>query len=196
MPTPPARCTSGTRAARSSATSCRASSPLGHDVSREYYFNDFGAQVLNLGLSVLARRDGTALPKDGYRGGYVDELAAELPAEVAAAAAERPDEAARIVGDWATERVRGGIEASMERLGVHFDVWKQSALHEEAGSNGPLPGCETAGTSTRPTAPPGFGRPPSATTRIGSSFARMASPRTSHPTSATSPRSSTAASTS
>ena len=105
---------------------------VGHDVSREYYFNDFGAQVLNLGLSVLARRDGTALPKDGYRGGYVDELAAELPAEVAAAAAERPDEAARIVGDWATERVRGGIEASMERLGVHFDVWKQeSALHGE-----------------------------------------------------------------
>jgi arginyl-tRNA synthetase len=105
---------------------------VGHDVSREYYFNDFGAQVLNLGLSVLARRDGTALPEDGYRGSYVDELAAELPAEVATAAANDQDDAARIVGDWATERVRAGIEASMERLGVHFDTWMQeSTLHGE-----------------------------------------------------------------
>ena len=103
---------------------------VGHAVSREYYFNDFGAQVLNLGLSVLARREGTAIPEDGYRGAYVDELVADMPAEVAAAAAERPDEAARIVGGWATERVRADIEASMERLGVHFDVWKQeSTLH-------------------------------------------------------------------
>ena len=104
---------------------------VGHEVSREYYFNDFGAQVLNLGLSVVARRDGTELPEDGYRGAYVEELAAELPADVAQDAAAQPDEAARIVGAWATERVRTGIEASLERLGVHFDVWKEeSALHD------------------------------------------------------------------
>ncbi len=104
---------------------------VGHEVSREYYFNDFGAQVLNLGLSVVARRDGTDLPEDGYRGAYVEELAAELPVDVAQDAAARPDEAARIVGAWATERVRTGIEASLERLGVHFDVWKEeSALHD------------------------------------------------------------------
>src|SRR6476469_495935 len=30
---------------------------VGHEVTREYYFNDAGAQVRNLGLSVLARRD-------------------------------------------------------------------------------------------------------------------------------------------
>jgi arginyl-tRNA synthetase len=104
---------------------------VGHEVSREYYFNDFGAQVLNLGLSVVARRDGTELPEDGYRGAYVEELAAELPADVAQDTAARPDEAARIVGAWATERVRTGIEASLERLGVRFDVWKEeSALHD------------------------------------------------------------------
>ncbi len=104
---------------------------VGHEVAREYYFNDFGAQVLNLGLSVLARRDGTEIPEDGYRGAYVEELAAELPADVAAEAAARADDAARIVGAWATERVRTGIEASLERLGVHFDVWKEeSSLHD------------------------------------------------------------------
>jgi arginyl-tRNA synthetase len=104
---------------------------VGHEVAREYYFNDFGTQVLNLGLSVLARRNGTEVPTDGYRGAYVEELAAGLPDDVAAAAAAEPDEAARIVGAWATERVRAGIEASLERLGVHFDVWKEeSSLHD------------------------------------------------------------------
>jgi arginyl-tRNA synthetase len=104
----------------------------GHDVSREYYFNDFGAQVVNLGLSVLARRRGTDLPEDGYRGAYVDDLAAEVPAEVLAAADAAPDEAGMIVGTWASEQVRAGIESSLARLGVRFDVWKdEGSLHSE-----------------------------------------------------------------
>ena len=109
----------------------RVLSAVGHTVEREYYFNDFGAQVINLGLSVIARRRGTALPEDGYHGAYVEELAAQLPDDLLAQADERPDEAGRIVGVWATERVRAGIEASLERLGVHFDVWKEeSSLHD------------------------------------------------------------------
>ena len=109
----------------------RVLSAVGHEITREYYFNDFGSQVLNLGSSVLARRNGTELPEDGYRGAYVEELAAGLPGDVAKRADDEPDEAARIVGGWATEQVRAGIEASLERLGVHFDVWKEeSTLHD------------------------------------------------------------------
>ncbi|MEO7295670.1 MAG: arginine--tRNA ligase, partial [Candidatus Limnocylindria bacterium] len=108
----------------------RVLSAVGHDVAREYYFNDFGAQVTNLGLSVLARRNGTELPEDGYRGAYVEELAAQLPSDFAAHAVEEPDEAGKLIGAWATERVRAGIEASLARLGVEFDVWKEeSSLH-------------------------------------------------------------------
>ena len=104
----------------------------GHEVAREYYFNDFGAQVVNLGLSVLARRRDEDLPEDGYHGGYVDQLAAELPADVLDAADAAPDEAGMIVGTWASERVREGIEASLARLGVPFDVWKaEGSLHAE-----------------------------------------------------------------
>src|SRR5687767_14837227 len=104
----------------------------GHQVAREYYFNDFGTQVANLGLSVLARRNGTELPEDGYRGEYVQQLAAELPESLRAEATAQPDEAAWIVGRWASERVRAGIEASLERLGVHFDLWKEEgSLHSE-----------------------------------------------------------------
>ena len=109
----------------------RVLSAVGHTVEREYYFNDFGAQVLNLGLSVLARRGGTELPEDGYRGEYVEALAADLPDDLVAQAGQQPDEAGKIVGAWATERVRAGIEASLARLGVQYDVWKEeSSLHQ------------------------------------------------------------------
>ena len=104
----------------------------GHEVAREYYFNDFGTQVANLGLSVLARRNGTELPDDGYRGEYVEQMAAELPETLRAEATAHPDQAAWIVGRWASERVRAGIEASLERLGVHYDLWKEEgSLHSE-----------------------------------------------------------------
>ncbi|MBA2254925.1 MAG: arginine--tRNA ligase [Chloroflexi bacterium] len=111
---------------------CRVLEAGGREVTREYYFNDFGSQVMNLGASVLAIANGTDLPEDGYRGAYVHELAAELPDELVAATAASPDQATSIVGQWASERVRAGIEASLERLGVTFDVWfTESTLHRE-----------------------------------------------------------------
>ena len=60
-PTRPGRSPSATPAARSSATCCAASSrPAGSEVTREYYFNDSGAQVDKLGASVRALRRGRA----------------------------------------------------------------------------------------------------------------------------------------
>jgi len=106
---------------------------VGHEVVREYYFNDFGAQVTNLGLSVLARRNETDLPADGYHGAYVEELAAQVPEELVATIAGASNPGGQAVGAWATERVRAGIEASLERLGVHFDVWKEESLLHEGG---------------------------------------------------------------
>ncbi len=107
----------------------------GGRTTREYYFNDFGAQVRNLGLSVLAVRAGEPIPEDGYHGDYVADLARELPdqllarAEAGGATAEDPGWA---VGRWASERVRAGIEASLARLGVRFDVWRsEGSLHAD-----------------------------------------------------------------
>ena len=104
----------------------------GQRVTREYYFNDSGAQIDNLGASVAAVKRGEPVPDDGYQGDYVSDLVAEFPDDVwRAATAERADTPA-IVGHWAAARVREGIEASLERLGVHFDVWtSEGRLHEE-----------------------------------------------------------------
>ncbi len=109
---------------------CRVLEAVGHRVTREYYFNDFGTQVENLGKSVVAARRGEPIPDDGYRGAYVNDLAAALPDDVWRQAQQEPERAGWILGEWASERVREGIEASLEHLGVHFDVWKsESSLH-------------------------------------------------------------------
>ena len=111
---------------------CRILEAGGQDVTREYYFNDSGAQVSHLGASVLAVRNGEPVPEDGYQGAYVEELAQALPNEFLVAATEPGADGADVVGRWAAARVREGIEASLERLGVHFDVWKSEAsLHSE-----------------------------------------------------------------
>ncbi|HEX7612275.1 MAG TPA: arginine--tRNA ligase, partial [Candidatus Limnocylindrales bacterium] len=111
---------------------CRVLAASGHTVVREYYFNDFGSQVKNLGASVVAIREGCDIPDGGYHGDYVYDMAKELPAEVLAAAEKSDEDASWAVGRWASERVRVGIEASLEHLGCHFDVWRsESTLHND-----------------------------------------------------------------
>ena len=111
---------------------CRILAAAGNHVTREYYFNDSGSQVGKLGASVVALRRGESVAEDGYHGDYVGELAAALPAEVWEAADAPGADVAGIVGGWASERVRAGIEASLDHLGVHFDVWKtERSLHDE-----------------------------------------------------------------
>ncbi|HEX5240714.1 MAG TPA: arginine--tRNA ligase [Candidatus Limnocylindrales bacterium] len=104
----------------------------GQEVTREYYFNDSGAQVRHLGASVLALREGREVPEDGYRGEYVAELAAALPLDLAAPGDDAGEARDWAIGRWASERVRSGIEASLARLGVRFDVWTtEGSLHRD-----------------------------------------------------------------
>jgi arginyl-tRNA synthetase len=75
----------------------------GHQVEREYYYNDSGAQMEKFRASVEARRRGEEPPEDGYRGAYVDELA-------------RSDEDP-------VPRMLQEIERTLDRFRVHFDSW-------------------------------------------------------------------------
>ena len=111
---------------------CRVLEAGGQRVTREYYFNDSGGQIRNLGASVAAIRRDAPIPEDGYHGDYVADLSAALPDEVWQAATAPDADTDGLLGHWAAERVRSGIEASLETLGVHFDVWKSEAsLHAE-----------------------------------------------------------------
>ncbi|MGI9113020.1 MAG: arginine--tRNA ligase [Gaiellaceae bacterium] len=94
----------------------------GHEVEREYYYNDAGSQMERFRASVEAARRGDEPPEDGYRGAYVAELAAAS-------------------GDPVPEML-GRIEASLERFRIHVDSW---ALQSELEGRLPefLPKLET-----------------------------------------------------
>ena len=72
----------------------------------------------------MAIRRGEPLPEEAYRGAYVGDLAREIPDDVWSAAQAADADPVAIVGQWASERVRAGIEESLAHLGVRFDVWK------------------------------------------------------------------------
>ncbi|HXK16049.1 MAG TPA: arginine--tRNA ligase [Gaiellaceae bacterium] len=83
----------------------------GHDVSREYYYNNAGRQIDLFRASVDALRRGEAVAEDGYQGEYVVELA-------------------KLDGD-PVDRMLASIEQSMERFRIHFDSWAlQSELEQ------------------------------------------------------------------
>ncbi|MDX6665296.1 MAG: arginyl-tRNA synthetase [Solirubrobacteraceae bacterium] len=122
-PTGPLTAASGRHAAYGDAVA-RLLELTGYDVSREYYFNDAGSQIMNLGLSIQARARGEEPPEDGYQGDYVRELAAQIPG-----AADAPPE------DLAAQGVAVLIErirATLHDYRVDFDSWfSEARLHPE-----------------------------------------------------------------
>ena len=97
----------------------------GWSVAREYYVNDQGAQIRNLGFSLRERvkelRGGTcAIPQDGYHGEYVKELAAALIGEKGDAAATLDDAG---YSAWGSARLLAAIKDDLKAFGITFDVW-------------------------------------------------------------------------
>jgi arginyl-tRNA synthetase len=113
----------------------------GETVEREYYFNDAGRQMELFGASVRARylqQLGRAaeLPEDGYRGEYLVAIAAAIVGEHGEALAElpEPERTNRLLAEGAG-RVLAGVERTLERFGVHFDVYFSEA---ELGRKGEI----------------------------------------------------------
>jgi len=106
----------------------------GARVHREFYYNDAGAQIANLALSVQARvrqtYDAAApFPEDGYRGDYIRDIAA-------AYCAAHPDDHA--AGDldairrFAVEELRREQDADLAAFGVGFDrYYLESSLYTD-----------------------------------------------------------------
>ena len=97
----------------------------GHWVTREYYVNDAGSQVLRLGESVRARALGQDPPENGYQGDYVTTLAEQI----SGAADESVDIAT--LTETVVATMVAGIKATMARYGVDYDVYfSEKSLHE------------------------------------------------------------------
>lgn len=109
----------------------------GYACDKEYYINDAGNQVENLGKSVEARyfellgRDDYAIPEDGYHGKDIIATAQRLldeQGEVFVDMSETERRAA--MKDYALKEKVAGIRGSLENFGVVFDNWfSEQSLH-------------------------------------------------------------------
>jgi arginyl-tRNA synthetase len=103
----------------------------GAKVTREYYFNDHGAQIDRFAASLLARARGEMPPSDGYGGQYIEDIARQVVDDAGPSLLEASDADA-----LETFRARGvaamfdEIKASLHDFGVDFDVYfHEASLH-------------------------------------------------------------------
>ena len=97
----------------------------GWKVSREFYYNDAGAQIMNLARGVQVRiRQGRGLPAEipeqGYRGDYIRDLAERYVAEH-----PKDPEGADVdaVRGFAVRELRAEQDRDLQAFGVKFDVY-------------------------------------------------------------------------
>jgi arginyl-tRNA synthetase len=122
-PTGPMHIGHGRNAAYGDAL-CRVLKFAGHEVSREYYSNDFGTQVERFGASIAARAAGSDVPEDGYQGEYIEEIAKSIPGAAGMSAEELQH-----VG---VEKMLKMIGETLNRMGVEIDVWfSERSLHAD-----------------------------------------------------------------
>jgi arginyl-tRNA synthetase len=100
----------------------------GHKVTREFYYNDAGAQIDKLTGSAQARARGIApgepgWPEEGYAGEYIQDIAREFKGNVDDVDAVRR---------FAVQYLRAEQDADLQAFGVKFDVYfLESSLYTE-----------------------------------------------------------------
>ncbi|MDX8053559.1 arginine--tRNA ligase [Lentzea sp. BCCO 10_0798] len=98
----------------------------GAEVTREYYFNDAGAQIDRFVRSLIAAAKGEPAPEDGYAGTYVSDIAAEVLRREPGALND-PETVRKVgVGLMFEE-----IKSSLHDFGTDFDVYfHEDSLHQ------------------------------------------------------------------
>ena len=122
----------GTRWAAVGDSLARVFEAQGATVTREYYFNDHGAQIDRFARSLLARAKGEPAPEDGYGGAYIQEIADRVMAGTAEDLLTLPDaEAQEKFREYGVELMFGEIRESLHDFGVDFDVYfHENSLYE------------------------------------------------------------------
>jgi arginyl-tRNA synthetase len=90
----------------------------GHEVTREFYYNDAGAQIEKLALSVQARAKGlkpgdAGWPEEAYNGEYIEDIAREVSDKSDLDGIRRQ----------AVSYLRIEQDADLQAFGVKFDVY-------------------------------------------------------------------------
>jgi arginyl-tRNA synthetase len=122
---------------------CRLLDANGWHVTREFYYNDAGAQIDNLTKSVHARAQGIAtddarFPEDGYRGEYIADIAKAYLAKETVTADDMAVTASGDINDaesirkFAVAYLRHEQDLDLQAFQIKFDVFSlESALYTE-----------------------------------------------------------------
>lgn len=113
---------------------CRLLRKIGNKVDSEYYINDAGSQMNNLGLSVqyfYLQKLGIELdfPEDGYRGQEIQDIASEIYKEYGE---DKKDEDVVWFREYAYDKNLEEIKRILKELHIEFDIWtSERTLHEK-----------------------------------------------------------------
>ena len=116
----------------------------GHDVTREFYYNDAGVQIATLATSVQARARGfkpgdAEWPESAYNGDYIAEIASDFLAKKTVSASDgEPATASGDVEDiesirrFAVTYLRNEQDQDLQAFGVKFDnYYLESSLYSD-----------------------------------------------------------------
>ncbi|MEP7068520.1 MAG: arginine--tRNA ligase [Usitatibacter sp.] len=122
----------------------------GWEVTREFYYNDSGNQIANLALSVQARvrqarGEKAEVPKDGYLGDYIHEIAREY---VAAHFGDVAGDNLEQIRQFAVGYLRNEQDIDLRAFGVKFDSYfLESSLYTDGKVDETVTMLERAGHS-------------------------------------------------
>ncbi len=107
----------------------------GHNVYREYYYNDAGRQMRVLGESTRARclellGEKSEFPEDGYQGEYIVEISQSLVDEKGDSLKDHSD--VTVFKEQAEKFIFKGISSTLERMGIVFDnYYNERSLYDD-----------------------------------------------------------------
>jgi arginyl-tRNA synthetase len=108
----------------------------GYQVSREYYFNDHGAQIDRFSRSLLASARGEPTPEDGYPGQYIADVAAQVVAEHPEASGLPDDEALEAFRKYGVEIMFDEIKQTLADFRVPFETYfHENDLYESGATD-------------------------------------------------------------
>ena len=92
-----------------------------HQVTREFYLNDRGVQMVRFGESLVARRAGEPVPEGGYNGQYIIDWSALMPSDADPL-------------EWGYARALADQREVLARVAIHFDVWSSERALVASGA--------------------------------------------------------------
>lgn len=95
----------------------------GADVTREYYFNDHGAQIDRFTRSLIASAKGEEAPEDGYAGEYIHEIAQSVLAAYPNALELDDAEQNETFRAKGVDLMFDHIKSTLAEFGTVFDVY-------------------------------------------------------------------------